>query len=177
MSNKMKNVPNFITSLRIIGTFCLLFIEPLSKGFFVIYTLCGLTDVLDGTIARTTGNVSQLGARLDSIADLLYYAVMIIRIFPVLWEVLPVQIWYYLGCVIIIRIISYTTAALRGDGFASLHTVLNKITGLFVFAIPYIISMSFAVVFCFGVVTIAAIASVHELTIHLRKNTAEEVKV
>ena len=56
-----------------------------SPMFFAIYALTGLTDVLDGWIARKMGSASQFGAKLDSVADLIFYAVMLIMIFPILW--------------------------------------------------------------------------------------------
>lgn len=55
-----------------------------SIWFLVIYTFAGLTDVLDGWIARKTGSASEFGARLDSVSDLLFYGVILIRFFPVL---------------------------------------------------------------------------------------------
>ena len=57
-----------ITSMRMAATLLLLFLSWESILFFVIYTLAGLTDVLDGWVARKTGKASEFGARLDSIA-------------------------------------------------------------------------------------------------------------
>ena len=71
---------NFITSLRIVGTIGLLFTVPFSKVFYVLYTFSGITDVLDGAVARITGTASSIGAELDSIADLIFYLVMMISI-------------------------------------------------------------------------------------------------
>ena len=84
-----------LTSLRILGAVILLFIQPLSAAFFVIYTLSGVSDAVDGTVARATHTSGEFGARLDSIADLLFYAVMLIKVFPVLWVKLPKSIWYF----------------------------------------------------------------------------------
>ena len=77
-------IPNLITMVRIIGSLCLLFVQPLKKPFYIIYTIAGLSDALDGFIARKTNSVSELGSKLDSIADLSFYIVMILRLFPVL---------------------------------------------------------------------------------------------
>ena len=66
------NPANSMTFLRIIGSFCLLFIPACSAMFLAIYTLAGVTDVLDGWLARKTGTASAWGARLDSIADLFF---------------------------------------------------------------------------------------------------------
>ncbi|MBQ4537364.1 MAG: CDP-alcohol phosphatidyltransferase family protein [Lachnospiraceae bacterium] len=162
-------VPNCITVLRIIGTVGLLFTEPLSVSFFWIYTLCGLTDVLDGIIARATKSTSELGAKLDSIADLTFYTVMLIRIFPILWERLPIDVWYMVGAILVIRLIAYLVAAVKHKTFSSSHTYLNKCTGGMVFAVPYFINRSFAVGFCRAVCIVAIIASLEELIIHLRR--------
>lgn len=59
--------------------------------------------MLDGTIARATNSTSEFGARLDSISDLIFYAVMIVKFFPILLEVLPVWMWYCIGAVLVIR--------------------------------------------------------------------------
>ena len=47
-----KFIPNFITLIRIIGTSLLIFTEPFSNIFFILYFLCGVSDTLDGYIAR-----------------------------------------------------------------------------------------------------------------------------
>lgn len=173
-----KNLPNFITSFRILGTFCLLFIEPFSAVFYVIYTLSGISDVLDGCVARMMKTTSELGAKLDSVADLLFYAVMLIRIFPVMWVNLSRKIWIAVGTIVILRIISYTIAAIKYHQLASLHTYWNKMTGAGVFSIPYIINLPIANAFCWTVCGVALIATLRELGIHIRSvNSASSVGI
>lgn len=75
-------LPNFVTGLRMVGTFLLLFTKAFSPAFYVVYSICGISDVLDGFLARRTGATSEFGARLDSVADLLFYTVMMIKILP-----------------------------------------------------------------------------------------------
>lgn len=170
-------VPNFISSLRIVGTACLLFIEPLSIPFYIVYTLSGISDMLDGWVARATHTTSELGSRLDSIADLLLYAVMILRIFPVLWKRLASWIWYVLAVAIVIRVVSYSFVAVKYHRFSAMHTYGNKATSLLVFLVPYFLLMENATPAC-GVVVIAAVlSSGEELLIHLRSETyCPEVK-
>ena len=163
-----RNIPNCITALRIAATIGLLFAPPLSAAFFAIYTLAGLSDVLDGWLARKLRVSSALGAKLDSIADLLFYTVMMLRIFPVLWAVLPRVIWFGVGAVFLVRLCSYAVAALRFRRFASLHTIFNKLTGASVFAIPYLIRTPLATPFCWGVCILAGLGSLQELLIHAR---------
>ena len=161
------NLPNTLTALRIVGTGCLLLFPPHSVWFIVIYTLAGLTDALDGYIARKTGQSTPFGAKLDSAADLIYYGVMLVYIFPLLWDVLPRQIWVLVAAVLVVRLSAYVVAALKYRRFASQHTWLNKATGLMVFAVPYLLVTPLGVGFCWCVGVVGLLASTEELLIHL----------
>lgn len=171
---KWLNVPNCITSFRIAGTACLLFMEPFSDTFYVLYALCGFSDVLDGWIARRTHTTSQLGSKLDSIADLLLYTLILLRIFPVLWTRLPRWIWYLVGSALVIRAFSYGTVALRYHRFASIHTYMNKATGFAVFLVPLCVMQPIATELCTVVCVIANLGSLEELLIHLCTGTYQE---
>ena len=163
----IRHIPNFITSLRIVGTAAWLFTKPLSRAFYVLYFLTGLTDVLDGFIARRLHITSEFGAKLDSVADLLFYSVMLIVMFPALWELLPVGIWYLLGFVLAVRLTSYVVAAFKFRRFASNHTWLNKLTGAVVFAIPFVLMLPCGVPLCWVICITGGLSSVEELAIHL----------
>lgn len=165
------NLPNCITAARVIGTLCLLPVQPLSPVFYGLYTLTGFTDVLDGWAARKTGSVSEFGAKLDSLADLIFYAVMLIKIFPILLMELPVEIWYAVAAVLVLRLSAYLAAAVKYRRFAALHTYMNKLTGAAVFCVPYVISLPLMVSVCWVVCAVAFIASGEELLIHLRRRT------
>ena len=162
------NVADVITLLRIFGTLLLFFFTPLTKSFLFLYALTGLTDVLDGWIARKTKTASDFGARLDSIADLIFYAVILVRILPILVSTLPSEIWYVVAAVLCIRISAYITAAIKYRRFASLHTYLNKCAGFAVFLIPFSLVTGHAVPFCWTVAALTAVSSLEELIIHLR---------
>ena len=49
---KIKNFPNVITAMRIVFSPILLCINPFTPLFLIIYVICGLSDVLDGYLAR-----------------------------------------------------------------------------------------------------------------------------
>lgn len=164
-------VANGITALRIIGSIALFFIDRTLTIFIVIYTLTGVTDALDGWIARKTGTAGRFGATLDSIADLLFYAVMLTVFLPVLWQNLPMGIWYFVAAVLLIRLAAYTTAAIKYHRFASLHTWMNKLTGAVIFLLPYAIALSWEVVYSWIVVAIAFASSLEELLMHLSRAT------
>ena len=63
MKEKLLTPPNICTMLRIVGTVGLLLIRPLTLPFYLLYTFCGITDVLDGTIARATNSTSEFGGK------------------------------------------------------------------------------------------------------------------
>lgn len=68
------NLPNLLTLVRIllIPVFVIVFIEPTSDQSLiaaVIFIVAAATDLLDGYIARRTGQVTNLGKLLDPIAD------------------------------------------------------------------------------------------------------------
>ncbi len=163
----IRHIPNFITSLRIVGTAAWLFTTPLSRSFYILYFITGLTDVLDGFIARRLHITSEFGAKLDSVADMLFYTVMLSVMFPALWELLPVGIWYLLGAVLAVRLTSYAVAAIKFHRFASNHTWLNKITGAVVFAIPFVLLLPCDIPLCWAICITGGVASVEELMIHL----------
>ena len=124
-------IPNLITTIRIIGSFCLLFVQPLGKAFYIIYSISGLSDALDGYVARKTNSISELGSKLDSIADLCFYIMMILRIFPVLFEKLPIWIWYMVLTVAVLRIASYTVSAVKFKQPSLKNHAAQRTDGLF----------------------------------------------
>lgn len=172
--SKWRNVPNCISGFRIAGTLCLLFMEPFSPVFYGLYALCGLSDALDGWIARKTHSTSQLGSRLDSIADLLLYTLILLRIFPVLWTRLPRWIWYLVGTALVLRAFSYGIVAVRYHRFAAIHTYLNKAGGLSVFLVPFFVTTPADTAYCTAVCLVAIVAAAEELLIHLCTRTYQD---
>ena len=161
------NTADTVTSTRIVFSFVLLMLPVSSTEFILIYTLIGMTDVLDGWLARKTGTASEFGARLDSIADLLFYGILLFRLLPALWLALPAAVWYVVSAVLFVRVLAYTTAAVKYHRFASLHTWLNKLTGGAVFLLPYVFAVSSGVTYGWAVCFLALAAALEELTIHL----------
>ena len=161
------NIPNLITCLRLIGTVFMIFTVPFTSVFIVVYCLTGLTDILDGLIARATHTTTELGAKLDSIADLLFYSIMGVKIFPKLLEVLPIDLWIYTIVTVVVRVTAYVIAAVRYHRFASIHTYFNKVTGMGVFLIPIMLMTPIAIPYCYVACTLAFLSSFEEMLIHI----------
>lgn len=164
---KILTPANFLTFIRIIGAALMFFVEPLSALFYTVYTLSGFTDMFDGFVARVTHTESDFGAKLDSVADLLFYSCLVIRIFPKLWSILPVSIWIFLGVILLVRVVSYSCVFVKFKRFASVHTYLNKLTGMMVFLIPFSILIEIATPYCWTAAAVGFVASCEELLIHL----------
>lgn len=161
------NMADTITSLRMVSSVILLLFPVHSTWFLAIYSFMGVTDVLDGWIARKTGTASEFGARLDSIADLLFYSVLMLRIFPHLWQILPKTIWCLVMVIVLIRLTAYGVAAVKYHRFAALHTWLNKLTGAAVFLLPYVLTVTEGTGYCWALCVLDLLASLEELMIHL----------
>jgi CDP-diacylglycerol--glycerol-3-phosphate 3-phosphatidyltransferase len=100
--------------------------------FFVVFVICGLTDVLDGAIARKTDSQSALGARLDSAGDFLFFIIVLDCI--AIWAgnsaltLLP-----YVAAVVLLRFVNLGIVGIRFRVFAGVHTWGNKVSGILVF--------------------------------------------
>jgi len=76
-TDRILTIPNILSFLRLLGVplFLWLVLVPEADGWaFVVLALSAVTDWLDGTIARATGQISRLGQLLDPLADRLYIA-------------------------------------------------------------------------------------------------------
>ena len=171
---KFFTAPNIITCVRILGTIALVFIEPFCVPFYVIWTICGVSDVLDGTVARMTKQESKFGARLDSMADIMFYLLMLYRVLPTLIAVLPRWIWIIVCVIALTRVGAYLTALIKYKRFASLHSYLNKLSGFMLFLVPYFIFMSWFWIYCVVLCGIGLLSSIEELLIHLLSRHYQE---
>lgn len=165
MTNKdsllMRNIPNFITALRILLSIMLLNIKPFSVLFIFIYIICGFSD-----IARKYFLVSKFGSRLDSLADVIFIFVMI---YILLTNVnISKALIYWIILIAIIRIISCIISFIKFNKLAFLHTYLNKFTGIVLFIIPvFIIKFDINILGCIACI-IASISAIEELIINKR---------
>ncbi len=61
---------NIITIVRILCNIALLFCSVFSVEFYALYITAGISDILDGIIARKTHSAGEFGAKLDTVADM-----------------------------------------------------------------------------------------------------------
>jgi cardiolipin synthase len=89
-TDRILTVPNILSFLRLLGVplFLWLILVPEADGWaLVVLLVAGITDWLDGKIARATGQISRLGQLLDPLADRLYIAATLIGL--ALREIVP----------------------------------------------------------------------------------------
>ena len=153
-----KHIANIITGSRIVLSLPLLFIPLSSAWFYALYLLCGLSDMIDGTVARMTKSVSEFGAKLDTVSDFVFMTVALIRFIPHLY--IPVWLWIWIGIIAMIKLGNAVWGFVRTKKLISPHTVLNKVTGLLLFLLPMTISfieLTYTLPFVCAVATAAAI--------------------
>ena len=158
----MKYIANIITGSRIVFSIALLFFPPLSSAFYVLYAAAGLTDMIDGTVARKTNTVSVLGAKLDTIADFVFVAVCLIKLMPVLD--IPVWLWVWIAVIALIKIINIISGVVLHKKLTAVHSVMNKVTGALCFLLPLTLSfieLKYSAIVVCSIATFAAIQEGH----------------
>ena len=152
------SVANYITLIRIILSVTLLFIPTFSNIFFIIYILTGLTDILDGLVARKLKIVSEFGDKFDTVADLVFVIVCFIKFVPIIN--IPYYFIIWIIIIALIKFINIILVVIIKNKFLSLHTGLNKMTGLLLFMLPMtleIVNIKYSGLVVLVVATISAI--------------------
>ena len=155
-----KHIANIITGSRIVLSLPLLFIPLISAWFYALYLLCGLSDIVDGIVARRTSSASEFGARLDTVSDFVFMSVALIKFVTHLH--IPVWLWIWIGIIAMIKLGNVVWGFIHTKKFISHHTVLNKVTGLLLFLLPVTISFVDLTYTLPIVCTLATVAAIHE---------------
>ena len=127
-------IANLITGTRILCSVALLFCSAFSLSFFVLYLAAGLTDIIDGAVARKTGTANKLGAKLDTAADFVFVAVCLWKLLPSL--AVPLWLWIWIILIALIKMINIISGYVIQKKYVALHTVMNKVTGTLLFVLP-----------------------------------------
>ena len=153
-----RQIANIITGFRVVCSILMLFFPVYSTGFYILYLLCGFSDMIDGTVARKTNSNSEVGARLDTASDFIFVAVSLLKLLPIIH--IPKWLWMWIGVIAIIKICNIILGFIYKKKFISLHTIMNKITGLLLFLLPltlYFIELKYSSIVVCIVATFSAI--------------------
>lgn len=162
----MKHVPNIITLSRVLLSLTLLLLYDRPWLFFMVYLIAGMSDMLDGYLARVYDVQSTLGATLDTIADLCLFLVCLIVLFL---KAVNFPTWLILSVILIglIRVVNAAITKMRFQRFSIMHTNFNKITGFLLWSgFPVVVfNNNLTPVISAILVIIALISSIEEFVI------------
>ena len=162
---------NIITFVRILCGIAILFCPVFSVAFYSLYITAGLTDMIDGWVARKTNTVSEFGAKLDTVADFVFVVVCLVKLLPIMD--FPSWLYIWIGVIALIKIINIVSGYVIQKQFVTIHSLMNKVTGLLLFILP--LTLSFinlrysAVIVCL-VATFAAVQEGHFIRTKRQKN-------
>ena len=153
---------NTITFFRIAVSIVLLFCPVFSPAFYVFYIAAGLSDMLDGFVARQTDTVSKLGTRLDTIADFVFVVVCMIKLLPIL----SIPAWQYgwIGIIALIKVVNIISGFAVQKKFVAVHSVMNKTTGALLFLLPLtipVLPLKYSAIVVCAAATFAAVQEGH----------------
>ena len=125
---------NIITGIRIICSIALVFFPAFSPAFYTLYIVAGISDMIDGVVARKMGTVSEFGTKLDTAADFILVVVCLIKLIPIIHVPKWLIIWIIV--IAVIKAINLISGYVTRIEIVVLHTVMNKVTGILLFVLP-----------------------------------------
>lgn len=153
-----KQIANIITAGRIICSILLLFFTVFSLGFYVVYILCGFSDMIDGIVARKTNSTSNFGARLDTVADFIFIVFAGYKLLPTIH--ISRWMWVWIIIIAVVKMGNIIGGLLRRKTLISIHSILNKATGFVLFIFPLtlqVVELKYSLTVICVIATFAAI--------------------
>lgn len=129
-----RQLPNILSLSRGVAAAGMLFTTVFGIPFWILYIWCGVSDMIDGPLARKLDATSKLGERIDSIADLIFFAAACVKILPTLS--FPCWLWCCIGIFALAQVFNMAYCYFRLGGFSALHNRINRALGLLLFFFP-----------------------------------------
>jgi len=118
--------------------------------FVIVYIITGLTDVLDGWLARKFHWETDFGAKLDGFADIVFMLSLLGVVFGVLGRALLPQIELYViigvAVLALIKLVNLFYTKIKFKQWSTMHTLANKYT-----ALPFYVLIPLFVLFTYDV--------------------------
>ena len=156
----MKRIPNLLSISRIVLCLPLLMVDAMTVPFWTLYVTAGTTDMLDGFLARRWGVESKFGARLDSLADLVFVISVGYKLFPSLK--LPATLWMMIGLIALVKTVNAISSYVVKHRIEFPHTKANKLTGFLLFLGVMTIGYSYFIPVAWAIACIALFAAIQE---------------
>lgn len=129
----IERVPNLLSCFRIALSIALLFLRDKPILLAVVYSICGISDVADGYLARLLNAETTLGMKLDSLGDFIFHAVWLIILFNLALNENGALIFFCVITIAIIRAINLVITKIKFKQWGIMHTIGNKLTGCVLF--------------------------------------------
>ena len=165
---------NIITGFRGLISIVLLFCPVFSPVFYMLYLIAGLSDMIDGTIARRTNTVSGFGERFDTVADFVFVVVCLIKLLPMIS--IPFWLCVWIVIIALIKIVNIISGYIVQMMLAAVHSVMNRVTGILLFILPLtfsIIPLKYSAIPVCLVATFAAVQEGHIIRTNKDKKSRE----
>ena len=145
--NDLKTIPNILSISRLVLIPAMLIPSFLigdetlaRKVFLIMFILIGVTDKLDGTLARYLNQTSSLGAKLDTMADMVFYPFIALWLYR--FESTVVGEWWILVYILLgLFFLKMILGKVKFGEIPSFHTIGGKTfaASLFFFMITAIL--------------------------------------
>jgi CDP-diacylglycerol--glycerol-3-phosphate 3-phosphatidyltransferase len=145
---------------RVVLCLPLLLVDAMTLPFWTLYVIAGLTDMLDGFLARRWGMESKFGARLDSLADFMLVLAVGYKLFP--YMKLPTALWMMIGLIALVKMVNAICSYVVRHRIEYLHTKANKLTGFLLFIGMMIVGQSYFIPVAWVIACIALFAAIQE---------------
>lgn len=130
--NCLVTIPNILSISRIIATPTIFFLREYKFILLLVLILIGITDVLDGYIARKNKKETIIGSMLDSLSDFVFFLSLIV--YAILFEIdIIMSFKYYVIAILGLKLLTVTTGIVKYKKLCFLHTYGNKLTGIVIF--------------------------------------------
>lgn len=165
-----KHIANIISISRIIAASVLFVFSEITSGFLAIYIYCGFSDLIDGPIARKLGTVSILGAKMDTVGDVLTY-ISLAKIL-IIQNLIP--FWFYIveGIAVVGFLASAIISKKKYGKFYFVHSRFGKIMGASMFVLPFAIQWINERIYIGIICAISNIAAGESVFIQLKSKNA-----
>ena len=158
-----KQAANIISGSRIVVAGVLFCFSSITGWFLALYCYCGISDLVDGPVARKTGSTSALGAMLDTVGDILTYLALA-KIF-IQHKYVPTWVIIWMLCTAVGFAASGFIALKRFGKFSLVHSLFGKILGITVFLLPFAQKWNFGVIWMAVICTVSSIAAIESIII------------
>jgi len=135
---RLINIANGLTAARVllVPVFAYLLISGRGKAALLVFAVCGLTDALDGILARWLKQRTLVGALLDPIADKLLMATAFIvlayvHIVPLRLAVMVISrdIFILVGSILYLLLLD--SSDIQATGLSKANTVVQVLTVIY----------------------------------------------